>query len=86
MNKEVIFKGISFKGQFPLNSSFKNEPGVYIIADKKNKIADIGETENLKERIADKKKKRGYLWFCPENNFRNRLKIKRLITESFQMA
>ncbi len=86
MNKEVIFKGIPFKGQFPLGANFKNEAGIYIIADRKNKIADIGETENLKERVSGKKKKGWYLWFCKEENPRNRIRIKKFISQSLQMA
>lgn len=86
MNKEVIFRGVPFKGQFPLNSKFKSEPGVYIIADRKNKIADIGETENLRERIAINKKAGSHLWFYREPNPKNRIKIKNFISRSFQMA
>lgn len=86
MNKEVIFKGIPFKGQFPLNTKFKSEPGVYIIANRKNKIADIGETENLRERVAIKKKTGKHLWFCYEPNQKNRIKIKDFISQSFQIA
>lgn len=86
MNKEVIFKGIPFKGQFSLKSKFKSEPGVYIIADRRNKIADIGETENLRERIAIKRKLGKHLWFYKESNPKNRIKVKNFMLKSFQMA
>lgn len=87
MNKEVILKGIPFRGQFPLRSNLKSEPGVYIIADRRNKIADIGETENLKERISAHKKNKGWhLWFCKEDSPRNRARIKKFITEKYQLA
>ncbi len=86
MNKEVIFKGIPFKGQFPLKAKFKSEPGVYIIADRRNKIADIGETENLRERVAIKKNVGKHLWFYKEPNSKNRIKIKNFMLKSFQLA
>ena len=87
MNKEVILKGIPFKGQFPLRSNLKSEPGVYIIADRRNKIADIGETENLKERISSRKKNKGWhLWFYKEENSRNRSRVKKFMTEQYQLA
>jgi hypothetical protein len=87
MNKEVVLKGIPFKGQFPLSSNLKSEPGVYIIADRRNKIADIGETENLKERISARKKNKGWhLWFCKEDNPRSRARIKKFIVEKYQLA
>ena len=85
MNKEVIFRGIPFKGQFPLKAKFKNEAGVYIIADRKNKITDIGETENLKERIASQKKQGRSLWFYPEENYQNRLQIKNFISQTWSL-
>lgn len=87
MNKEVVLKGIPFKGQFPLSSNLKSEPGVYIIANRQNKIADIGETENLKERISSRKKNKGWnLWFCREDNFENRIRIKNFIAEKYQLS
>jgi hypothetical protein len=86
MNKEVVFKGLVFRGQFPLSSKFKDEPGVYIIADKRNKIADIGETENLKERISSKKRSGSYLWFCKEPSPRNRSRIKKFLSKSLHLA
>ncbi|HKM40597.1 MAG: hypothetical protein ACOXZ1_02500 [Patescibacteria group bacterium] len=86
MNKEVIFRGIPFKGQFPLKTKFKNEAGVYIIADRKNKITDIDETENLKERMANKKRQGKYLWFYPEENYQNRLQVKNFIRQAWSLA
>lgn len=87
MNKEVVFKGIPFRGQFPLKANLKNEPGVYIIADRYNKIADIDETENLKERISTRKKNKGWhLWFCRVDNPKNRSRIKKYIRQEYQLA
>jgi excinuclease UvrABC nuclease subunit len=87
MNKQVIIKGIAFKGQFPINFSFEKKPGVYIVANPKNKIADIGETENLKERISVyKKNKKWSVWYCDETSQRARQKIKKFISEKYQFT
>ncbi|MCK9439223.1 MAG: hypothetical protein WCY43_02330 [Patescibacteria group bacterium] len=87
MDKQVIIKGFAFRGKFPVNFSFDKKPGVYIVANPKNKIADIGETENLKERISLYRKNKGWsVWFCNEESQRARQKIKRFIAEKYQMA
>lgn len=87
MNKEVVVKGFAFKGKFPINFSFQKEPGVYIIANPKNKITDIGETENLKERISVYKRNRGWsVWFCNVDSQRTRQRIKKFISEKYQLA
>ncbi|MFA5421105.1 MAG: hypothetical protein WC280_03745 [Patescibacteria group bacterium] len=84
MDKQVIIKGISFKGKFPINFSFDKKPGVYIVANPKNKIADIGETENLKERISIYKKNKNWsVWYCDETSQKARQKIKRFISEKY---
>ena len=87
MNKQVIIKGFTFKGSFPVSFSFDKKPGVYIVANNKNKIADIGETENLKERISAYRRGRGWsVWYCNEENQKMRQRIKKFITEKYQMA
>ena len=87
MDKQVIIKGFAFRGKFPVNFSFDKKPGVYIVANQKNKITEIGETENLRERISVYKKSKGWsVWYCNEEKTRRRQKIKKLMLEKYQMA
>ncbi len=87
MDKQVVIRGFAFKGKFPVNFSFDKKPGVYVVANPKNKIADIGETENLKERISLYKKNKGWsVWFCDEENQKVRQRIKKFVAEKYQMA
>lgn len=87
MNKQVIISGLAFQGKFPINFSFDKKPGVYVVANAKNKIADIGETENLRERISLYKKKKGWsVWFCNEEDQQARQVIRQLVARKYQLA
>lgn len=46
-------QGYEFEGPFPLyTSSFNGVGAVYVISDDKNSSIDVGQTDNLKERMS----------------------------------
>jgi len=52
MNEQTVtYEGYTFYGPFSVNISFKAVAGIYLITNSQGTIVDVGETENLKERI-----------------------------------
>ncbi len=77
--------GYSFKGSYSIQNLSGKIPGIYIITNSEHKIStdnivDVGETENLEERIENHERKdcwknnNGYfLWFHYDDNQDSRL-------------
>ena len=84
------FLNYSFKGPFQLRTEFNEVAGVYIITTLGNKVVDVGETDNLKERISSHDRKPCWtrnmgcmLWFYGERRSEERLTIEKNIRDSY---
>ena len=81
MNEPTInYQGYIFNGPFSINTSFNEVAGIYLITNSNGTIIDVGETENLKERIPGHERKDCWtrnsgvnLYFHHENNSDKRL-------------
>ena len=86
MNEQTItYKGYTFKGPFSVSTSFNEVARIYLITNSNKNIVDVGETENLKERIPNHERyncwtKNGgiNLYFHHENNESQRLAKEKL--------
>jgi len=72
--------GYDFVGPYSLNTLFKKVAGIYLITKSGGEIIDVGETENLNERIPDHERGDCWndndginLWFHFKNNRDQRL-------------
>lgn len=73
-------QGYNFEGPYSTSTNFNAVAGVYLITTSSNKIIDVGETDNLKERIPNHERRQCWenndatsLWFHHESNRENRL-------------
>ena len=48
---EMNVQGFNFEGPYLLDANFNEVPAVYLISDQNNKPIDVGQTDNLKNRI-----------------------------------
>lgn len=78
--------GFEFDGPHPVNATFNAVAGVYLIATPSGVIVDVGETENLSERIPNHERRSCWrrnvgtnLWFHREACERERYVIERFI-------
>lgn len=80
-NKIVQVAGYNFDGPHQIaNTSFNEVAGIYLITDSNGNVIDVGETENLKNRIANHERASCWsrnsgntLWFHHESSQNNRL-------------
>lgn len=50
----MLFAGYQFEGPHPLDgTNWEGVPAVYVILDNKDAVIDVGETDNLKDRLAN---------------------------------
>jgi len=47
----ITYEGYVFNGPFSINTDFNTVAGIYLITTSQGTIVDVGETENLKERV-----------------------------------
>lgn len=81
----IIYEGYTFNGPFSINASFSEAAGIYLITNSNGNIVDVGETENLKERISNHERHNCWtkngginLYFHHENNESQRLAKEKL--------
>lgn len=81
-----------FDGPHSINTNFNEVAGIYIITKDVSAInkIDIGETENLKERIPNHERRNcwknyngTYLWFHHEKNEKDRLEKEKKLRNYF---
>ncbi len=85
--QNVNFYGVNFQGPFSLaTTSFNPVAGVYLITDARGNVLDVGETGDLKTRIACHEREacwnRNYgvsLWFYSEVRQWARLQVEKAI-------
>ena len=77
--------GYNFEGPYPTQNLSGKIPGIYIISTSDysidiNNVIDVGETQNIEERIANHERKNcwlrqngNYLWFHSDDNQERRL-------------
>jgi hypothetical protein len=92
MIQKINMLGYEFSGPYSINGDFNEVAGIYVITSDsaaQHKI-DIGETENLKERIPNHERRdcwtrhNGiYLWFHLENNEDSRLEKEKKLRDCF---
>ncbi len=80
----------TFKGPFELRTHFNNVAGIYVITTIGNKIIDVGETDNLQERISGHERKSCWttnmgckLFFYQEKREVQRLEIEKQIRNAY---
>lgn len=81
----TTYEGYTFNGPFSVDASFRTVAGIYLITTSQGTIVDVGETENLKERIPNHERRDCWaknngvnLYFHHENNQEQRLKKEKL--------
>lgn len=81
----ITYEGYTFNGPFSINTSFNEVSGIYLITNINGTIVDVGETENLKERIPNHERRGCWeknngvnLYFHHENNENQRLAKEKL--------
>lgn len=79
-NKTVDVMGYPFEGPYAITTSFNQVAGVYLITNVEGKIIDVGETDDLKNRIPGHERAECWsknlgenLWFHFESNQQRRL-------------
>lgn len=92
MVQKINILGYEFSGPYSIDGDFNKVAGIYIITSDSNaqhKI-DIGETENLGERIPNHERRNCwtrhngvYLWFHFENDETSRLKKEKELRDHF---
>ncbi len=85
--------GYQFDGPYSVNEDFNNVAGVYIITTPNAVIVDVGETENLKDRIPGHERRQCWIknggtifYFHREVHSQNRLAIESLIRNKYNPA
>lgn len=80
--------GYNFSGPYLTNADFNQVGAVYVISDAKNIAIDVGQTDNLRDRIYNHERKNCwiqnangavYVYAFVENNEKNRLAIESVI-------
>lgn len=81
----VTYEGYVFNGPFSINASFNEVAGIYLITNSDGTIVDVGETDNLKNRIPSHERRSCWarnnginLYFHRENNQEQRLAKEKL--------
>ncbi len=76
----VNYEGYTFNGPFSINTSFNEVAGIYLITTVNGNIVDVGETDNLKQRIPNHERRACWsrnngvnLYFHHENDQKQRL-------------
>ena len=65
-SKTMNILGYTFEGPYDLNTNFNQIGAVYFISDSKNSTIDVGQTNNLRDRIANHERKN--CWLRNTNN------------------
>ena len=92
MSSTTTVEGSIYDGPYQINNTLFNEvAGVYLIVDINGSIIDVGETENLKDRIPSHERSLCWnrqggvnLWFHHEPNQSQRLYKEKHIRDTFQ--
>lgn len=81
----TTYEGYTFNGPFSVNTNFNAVAGIYLITTLQGIIVDVGETENLKERIPNHERRNCWtrnsgvnLYFHYESNQQQRLAKEKL--------
>lgn len=82
----VTYGGYIFNGPFSIDGSFREVAGIYLITNSNGNIVDVGETDNLKNRIPNHERRSCWarnngikLYFHHENNQEQRLAKEKLL-------
>lgn len=83
--------GHDFVGPYPLTvTDFNNVAGIYLITTSDGNVVDVGETDNLKERIPNHERESCWnrnsginLWFHFDNNRDQRLLKEKMLRTNF---
>jgi predicted GIY-YIG superfamily endonuclease len=92
----ITLEGYEFKGPFlESETNFNEVSAVYVVLDSRNNRVDVGETDNLKKRLANHERRDCWEENCEneiyvaarvEGNQDERLKIEKIIRNSCAMV